>query len=443
MRHLVDGLQAAEAKMREAGMPDPAVAVFRRKYREVAEGATGTLPSGELEPVSDVPRFEDLPEAPPDALADTVVIKLNGGLGTSMGLDRAKSLVQARDGRTFLELMIAQMRALRRRHGVGLPLLLLDSFRTHDDTLAATAGEDGVDGIVQHREPRLLADGLTPLEWPEEPIQEWCPPGHGDVYLALATSGALDRLLAEGYRHAFLSNGDNLGAAVEPRIAGWFAASGLPFAMEVVEGTEADRKGGHVARRSDGRLVLRETAQVPPGEEASFRDFRRWRFYNSNNLWVDLRAVRAALDRSPDLGLPLIVNRKSVGPHEVVQLETAMGAALGAFEGAGLLHIPRTRFAPVKTTDDLLALRSDAYTIDDEARVLPVSERLPYVELDPAHYKTVGKFESRFPHGAPSLVEAERLVIHGDVTFGAGVRVRGDVTLEGPAQIPDGAILDG
>ena len=206
--------------------------------------------------------------------------------------------------------------------------------------------------------------------------------------------------------------------------------------MEVVEGTEADRKGGHVARHEDGRLVLRETAQAPPEE---FRDFKRWRYYNVNSLWVDLEALAAA----DTLDLPLIVNRKRLGEEDVLQLETAMGAAVGAFEGAALVHVPRTRFAPVKTTNDLLVLRSDVYEVTGDARVVPRREPLPFVDLDREVYADLAGFDARFPHGAPSLIDADRLEVRGDVTFGAGVRVRGAAVVEGPATIEDGAVLGG
>ena len=232
------------------------------------------------------------------------------------------------------------------------------------------------------------------------------------------------------------------------------AAGEIPFLMEVVHGTEADRKGGHVARRrADGQLILRESAQTPPEDEASFRDFRRWRYYNTNNLWVDLDALDATLEASAGvLELPLIVNRKTVDPRDsdstpVVQLESAMGAAIESFPGAQLLLVPRTRFAPVKTTDDLLVLRSDVYTVSDEMVVAPVAERagdMPYVELDKRFYRMIDAFEQRFPEGAPSLRQARRLVVSGDVTFGAGVIARGEVELsvDAPERIADGTVLE-
>jgi UTP--glucose-1-phosphate uridylyltransferase len=265
----------------------------------------------------------------------------------------------------------------------------------------------------------------------------------------------LATLRDRGYEHAFISNVDNLGAVLEPRILDWVAAEGIPFVMEVVTGTEADRKGGHIARRhADGRLVLRETAQVPAEDEASFRDVGRWRFYNTNNVWVDLGALAELLERGDGvIELPLIVNRKTEDPGdpatpEAIQLETAMGAAIGAFEGARALHVPRSRFAPVKTTDDLLVLRSDALVLGEDARVEPAAGRgvLPFVELDPRYYGRLHDFEARFPGSVPSLAGAERLVVRGDVTFADGIVVRGAVELDAGERartIAPGTLLEG
>jgi len=446
------GLRAATEKMRAAGAHEEAVRAFQSAYSRLQLGEQALIPSAELEPVGDVPRLEELEAAEPArALAGVAVVKLNGGLATTMGLRGPKSLIEARDGRSFMDFIVGQVLALRRRYGVRLPLLLMDSEGTLEPTSRALSRfpELAIDGLqpsfLQSMIPKLDADTLAPVSWPRAPELEWCPPGHGDVYGAMRRSGILQTLLEHGFRYAMISNADNLGARVDARIAAHLAAEEIPFAMEVVQGTEADRKGGHVARRAaGGRLVLRETAQTPEQDAESFRDYRRWRWYNTNTLWVDLRVLAQAL-RSADgvLELPLIVNRKTVDPRDadstpVIQLESAMGAAIGSFDGAQLLQVPRTRFAPVKTTDDLLVLRSDVYEVDDELDVEPVSERaqdLPYVELDPRYYKLIDDFESRFPDGPPSLREAQRLVVKGDVTFGAGVRVRGAVSLDEPEPV--------
>jgi UTP--glucose-1-phosphate uridylyltransferase len=306
--------------------------------------------------------------------------------------------------------------------------------------------------FVQNKEPKILVENLQPAEWPDDPTLEWCPPGHGDLYTALLTSGMLERLLDAGYHYAFVSNSDNLGAVLEPRILAWIAREGIPFAMEVTDRTEADRKGGHIARRPGDGYLLRETAQTPEEDLAALQDISRHRYVNTNNLWVDLRALqRVMAERDGVLGLPLIVNRKTLDPAdkstpEVFQLETAMGAAVGVFEGARPVRVSRQRFSPVKTTEDLLALRSDAYVLTDDARVELAPEREgtpPVVDLDDEYYKLLREFESRFPAGAPSLVGAERLAVEGDVEFGSGVVVRGSVTVRGPRKVADGEVLEG
>ena len=447
----MSGLAAGERKMREDGLPDGAVAAFGRLYRQLAAGDQGLLPTAELEPVADVPALEDLEAAAPASLDAVAVLKLNGGLGTSMGLALPKSLVPVRGELTFLDVLARQVLAARERHGVRLPLVLMHSFATRDRTLAHLERYPDLPADVpldflQSREPKLREDDLTPVQWPADPRLEWCPPGHGDLYTAIAASGVLDALRERGYRYAFVSNSDNLGAVVEPRIPAWMAREGVPFAMEVVVGTAADRKGGHIARR-DGRLLLRETAQTPPDDAESFGDFERWRYYNTNNLWIDLDALAALLaERGGDLGLPLIVNHKTVDPADkasppVVQLETAMGAALGVIPGARVVEVPRRRFVPVKTTDDLLVVRSDACVLDPDDFRLEPAGRWPLVALDKDHFKLLADFDARFPAGAPSLARCERLVVRGDVSFGRDVVVVGDVEVEGPSEIPDGTVL--
>jgi len=442
--------------MRQEGLPEIAVDTFEHYERLLREGDTGKLPEAELEPLTEVPSTDELPEPDPSALERAVVLKLNGGLGTSMGMTKAKSLLEVKEGHTFLDVIARQVLDLRERQGAEIPLLLMNSFATRDDSLAALERypELKLEGLpldfVQGKVPKLLADGFEPVGWDADPAMEWAPPGHGDVFTSLATSGTLDTLLERGYEYLFLSNSDNLGSVLEPRILSWFASEELPFLSEVVDRTEADRKGGHLARRrEDGRLVLRETAQVPEEDQDAFEDIERHRFFNANNIWVNLHALKAALEeRDGVLGLPMIVNEKTVDPTDssspaVVQLETAMGAAIGVFEGAAAVHVPRSRFAPVKTTSHLLVVRSDAYELADDwtVQLAPSRDAAPIVELS-GEFKLLADFESRFPAGPPSLIEADRLEVEGDVRFGANVTVRGRVHVEGPAEIPDGAVLE-
>jgi UTP--glucose-1-phosphate uridylyltransferase len=456
-----DGLSAAEAKMRAAGEPEEAIRAFARAYQRVAGGDSALISSSELETAAAVPGLDELAEGdPPEALEQVASIKLNGGLATTMGLQQPKSLVPAHRGLTFLDIIIGQTLSLRRRYGVRLPLLLMNSQATREPTLEALAHHPELDvglpvDFMQSMIPKLEEAQMQPALWPANPALEWSPPGHGDVYSALRRSGVLSRLLEEGFRYAMISNSDNLGARIDPRIAGFVASQEIPFLMEVIEGSPAERKGGHIARRrSDGQLVLREIAQTPPDEEDSFRDYLRWRYYNANTVWLDLRQLSELLERSQGvMELPLIVNRKTVDPRDpsstpVIQLESAMGAAIQSFPGARLVCVPRSRFVPVKTTNDLLVIRSDVYTLGEDFVVEPApgrEGRLPLVDLDRRYYGMLDQFDAHFPSGPPSLRGADSLRVEGDVTFGPGVVVQGAVTVRTaePLSLTQGSVLTG
>nr|WP_314927363.1 UTP--glucose-1-phosphate uridylyltransferase [uncultured Actinomyces sp.] len=455
-----NGLTAARHKMRDAGIAEQAIDVFSHYYRALDNGATCLIPEDSIEPLTRIDSIEDveIDEAGArEALSRTVLIKLNGGLGTSMGMDRTKSLLPVREGKSFLDLLVDQVMAARRIYDVTLPLIFMNSFRTRRDTLAALAAHPGIgiDGLpldfLQNREPKLRADDLTPVTWAADPDLEWCPPGHGDIYTALTASGVLDALLESGYKYAMTSNSDNLGAAPSARVAGWFAASGAPYAPELCRRTPADVKGGHLAvRKSDGRIILRETAQTPADEMHFFTDQYRHPFFHTNNLWFDLEVLRDTLaERRGILGLPLIKNAKTVDPADassvpVIQLETAMGTAVEAFEGATAIEVPRSRFLPVKTTNDLLLLRSDVYEVDDAGLLQMVPERACTVNLDPRYYKKIRDFEARFPHGVPSVRQAKSLTVEGDWTFGADVVAIGDARVGeagSPGEVASGTRL--
>ncbi|MEE2665899.1 MAG: UTP--glucose-1-phosphate uridylyltransferase [Myxococcota bacterium] len=455
---------AFERKMRDADLPRLAIDTFRHYFEQLLGGASGLIDESEIEPargLAELDALQDFAAAGREALAHAAVIKLNGGLATSMGMTRAKSLLEIKPGLSFLDASAEQVLALREENSCPVPLLLMNSFRTRDDSLEALARHPlAIAGLpldfMQHRIPRIDAASLRPLAWEPNPLHEWCPPGHGDLYTALVTSGALDALRGAGVRYAFVSNSDNLGATLELRILGWMVSEGLPFVMEVTERTAADRKGGHLAlRRSDGGLILREAGQCSEVDTAAFQDIERHRFFNTNNLWLDLEALQRTLEsRAFVLGLPMIRNEKRCDPLDAasplaIQLETAMGAAIGVFQGARALNVPRTRFAPVKTTSDLLAVMSDAYVLTDDRRVVrhPDTAADLVIELDDRFYRRVDHFLERVPHGVPSLRCCHSLRVSGDHAFGRGVVIEGDVALVNdraePVAIPDRARLSG
>ncbi len=212
----MDSFAAFEIKMTAAGMGDAAIRAFRRNYEALLREETGLIPEETITSAERLPTLELIADdAPADAamLAQAVVIKLNGGLGTGMGLQGPKSLLAVRDGVNFLDLMVRQILDLRKTSGAKVRLLLMNSFSTSADTLAHLERYEA-DGLadaaevelMQNQIPKIDAATLQPAEWPADPALEWCPPGHGDLYPALVGIVWLDRLLAEGFKSAFFSN---------------------------------------------------------------------------------------------------------------------------------------------------------------------------------------------------------------------------------------------
>ena len=435
------------AKMEAAGLSSAAIRAFLFQYDKLAATDAGLIEENAISAIQSLPSIDREP-VPTDGsalVAKTVVLKLNGGLGTSMGLEKAKSLLRVRRELTFLDIIVRQFMHLRDSGGPGLRLLFMNSFSTSADTAEALAaypalGVPGKMELMQNKVPKIEVKSLAPVKWPDNPTLEWCPPGHGDIYPSLLGSGLLDRLLNDGKEFLFVSNSDNLGATVDLRLLGFFAKADAPFLMEVVGRTPADRKGGHLARRnSDQRLLLRESAQCPEQDLIMFQDIDRHRYFNTNNLWIRLSALRRELDRGDGLlPLPLIRNEKTVDPRDrstpkVYQLETAMGAAIECFDRAVAIQVGRNRFSPVKTTSDLLAVRSDAYELDSDFRLELRSERNgvpPVVKLSD-QYKLVDQFEPLVAGGIPSLIGCKSLTVEGKLAFDPGVEIAGDVKFAG------------
>ncbi|MDZ7761971.1 MAG: UTP--glucose-1-phosphate uridylyltransferase [Desulfovermiculus sp.] len=454
-------------KMKQAGMPQAVIDLFAEYAGQfINSQSVGFIPESTIQPIreDEVKGQDHL--SPEDeqvgisALDQAVAIKLNGGLGTSMGMPYAKSLLQVRSEMTFLDIICKQAGIGDSGHSSTPGLVLMNSFNTHADTLEyldrlKLSAREGPWSFMQHTYPKILADSLRPAHCPEQPDLEWNPPGHGDVYAALYTSGMLEKLLKAGKRYALVSNADNLGAVLNPSILGYVIRNDLQFLMEVAQRSPADKKGGHLAKRPDGRLVLREIAQCPDQDVQAFQDIDRHSFFNTNSIWLDLQALQTMITNQGLPRLPLIVNPKNLDPRDenspqVYQLETAMGAAISSFDRSGALHVDRRRFAPVKKTNELLVVRSDCYLLSDTYQLVPNPQRSAppiEVDLDPEYFKKVDQFESRFPQGEPSLLDCVRLIVKGDVLFEADVICRDEVVLRNETQmqqrVEQGTLLSG
>lgn len=453
-------------KMEQQGLPAIVINTFKCYFNQFLYGAQGKLSDRDIEPLSDADlgdygQLEQYKSAGEEALGKTAMIKLNGGLGTSMGLESAKSLIPVKDGLSFLDLILLQAQAIRAHYGVDFPQIFMNSFKTHMDTMLKIGdfnnGSTGIDlAFLQHRYPKILDKDHSPASWPQNPELEWNPPGHGDIYTAMVTSGLLDALLDKGYTYVFISNSDNLGAIMNRRLLGYMVKNKLPFLMEVARRTEQDKKGGHLCRlKKNGQLALREVAQCPDQETESFCDIQKYRFFNTNSIWVDLRVLKEVFITHRMMPLDLIINPKTLDPRDpdspkVFQLETAMGSAITNFHHACAVVVPRKRFAPVKTTADLLQVMSDCFIRTDKDTIAPNPERtppMPKVTLDQEYYKKIDMFLERFPKNPPSLLECSSLAVEGDVRFEENVRCVGDVRLinKSPVQavVQAGTVLNG
>jgi len=437
--------EPCRAKMEAEGIAESAIAAFESTFNSLVSGATGLIPESAISPVPELVKADDM-SVEPDAslLSKTVVCKLNGGLGTGMGLDKAKSLLTVKGNECFLDLTAKQILKMREVHGEKVKFMLMNSFSTSADTLdffakkyPILAAEDGLE-MIQNKVPKLDATTFEPAAHANSD-NEWCPPGHGDLYAAMVASGRLDALLKDGFKYMFVSNSDNLGAVLDMKILTHFAATGAPFMMECCERTENDKKGGHLAiRKEDNQLILRESAMCADEDEASFQDITLHRFFNTNNLWIRLDKLKEIIDKFGGfVPLPMIMNKKTVDPKDdssqkVIQLETAMGAAIEMFQGATAIIVPRTRFAPVKKCNDLLLLRSDAYVINEDYRPIlnpACNGKAPVMGLDSKKYKLVGALEEATEGGIPSLVNCERLTVKGLVRMSNKTKFVGAVSI--------------
>ncbi|KAG2391370.1 UTP--glucose-1-phosphate uridylyltransferase [Vigna angularis] len=399
--------------------------------------------------------YDTLAPTPEDAsevknlLDKLVVLKLNGGLGTTMGCTGPKSVIEVRDGLTFLDLIVIQIENLNSKYGSNVPLLLMNSFNTHDDTQKIIEKYQNsnieIHTFNQSQYPRLVSEDFLPLPSKGRTDKDgWYPPGHGDVFPSLSNSGKLDALLSQGKEYVFVANSDNLGAIVDLQILHHLVQNKNEYCMEVTPKTLADVKGGTLISY-EGRVQLLEIAQVPDEHVSEFKSIEKFKIFNTNNLWVNLNAVKRLVE-SDALKMEIIPNPKEVDGIKVLQLETAAGAAIRFFDKAIGINVPRSRFLPVKATSDLLLVQSDLYTLEsgfvirNKARANPEN---PSIELGP-EFKKVSNFLGRFK-SIPSIVELDSLKVAGDVWFGAGVILKGKVSIvakpDVKLEVPDGAVV--
>ncbi|KAK7084533.1 UTP--glucose-1-phosphate uridylyltransferase [Halocaridina rubra] len=413
-------------------------------------------------PEDSVRRYAELnrPEesAVKDMLNKLVVVKLNGGLGTSMGCQGPKSIIPVRSELTFLDLTVQQIEHLNKKYGTNVPLVLMNSFNTDDDTQKVIRKYQGFQvktyTFNQSRYPRINKESLMPVAktcGPEGDLEAWYPPGHGDFYQSFQNSGLLHEFVCQRKEYVFISNIDNLGATVDLNILNFLlggeAAGQCEFLMEVTDKTRADVKGGTLIQYED-KLRLLEIAQVPKDHVDDFKSVKTFKIFNTNNLWIKLGAIEQILNEGI-MDMEVITNNKTLDNGlNIIQLEQAVGAAVKCFSGAHGINVPRSRFLPVKKTDDLLLVMSNLYSLQQGSLTmshLRMFDTTPLVKLGPNHFGRVKDFLKRFA-SIPDMLELDHLTVSGDVTFGKDVSLRGTVIIIANhgdrIDIPPGAILE-
>jgi len=430
-------------KMQQEGIDPQTIRIFKDYFQKLVKGEKGKLSGNEIStPKPDqIIDYNSLSDSSPTTLNKLAVVKLNGGLGTSMGLSQAKSLLPVKNGDTFLDIIAKQTLKTREKYSVELPIIFMNSYNTSQDTINflkkyPTLQSKGIPlDFLQHKYPRIKKTDLSPLDF-ENDVSNWNPPGHGDIYNALSSirddDNLIDMLIRAGVEYIFVSNSDNLGAVVDATILNHLIKEKVDFAMEVCIRTEMDKKGGHLAVNQNGKLVLRESAQCPDNEQESFQDVNLYRYFNTNNLWINLQALKAKLtEYNGCLPLNLIINEKVVEGVACYQIETAMGAAISVFNNAKAICVPRSRFLPVKKNQDLLLLWSDGYECNSDAELVKKADAADTIlDLDNTFYGSINQLQEACAEGVPSLSSCALLTIKGKVRFGKNVCIKGHVSLE-------------
>lgn len=380
-------------------------------------------------------------------LSKLAVLKLNGGLGTTMGCVGPKSAIEIKNNSNFLDLSVKQIENLQQKYDVEVPFILMNSFNTEKKTNRMLSRYRNIRTFTQSVFPRISANSLLPIDSSYE-NQSIYPPGHGDIFNSLSDSGMLDELIREGREYLFVSNIDNLAATVDFNILNYVFEKDVDFLMEVTDKTRADIKGGTLIEMDD-KLSLLEIAQVPSDKKSEFTSVRKFKIFNTNSVWINLPKLKSLL-KEKRLVLDVIENKKTIkGIDEpIIQLETAMGAAIKYFPNAVGMIVPRSRFLPVKTCSDLFLIRSNLFNENNGNLSLSPKRMFstpPLVKLLGKMYKNVESFDKMFKT-IPDIIELDHLTVSGNITFGRNITLRGTVIIiaddESVINIPDGAILD-
>lgn len=385
-----------------------------------------------------------------DFLDKVVILKLNGGLGIGMGLKGPKSAIEVYPGITFLDLTVMHVEHMNTKYFCDIPLVLMNSFNTDEETKKIihkyAHSKVKITTFQQSKYPRFYKDTLNPIPRPGAPFdpKEWYPPGSGDVFSSLKASGMLDKFIKEGKEYIFISNVENLGAVLDMKILAHVFSTKPEFALEVTDRISTDVTGGFLGK-VDGKVHLMELSQVPHEKISHFTP-RNYRYWNTNNLWVNLAAVQKVIN-DKTLELDFVVTNVTTDSRHQILLETPAGMAIQNFASSRAIHVPRIRYRPVKSTSQLMLAQSNIFQFHKGEMIMnPKREpaTVPLIKLGEEFSKASG-YAQRLK-SIPDLVELEHLTVSGDVHFGADITLKGTVIIVANhgerVDIPDGVILE-
>eukprot|EP01114_Cavostelium_apophysatum_P000818 TRINITY_DN1071_c0_g1_i1.p1 TRINITY_DN1071_c0_g1~~TRINITY_DN1071_c0_g1_i1.p1 ORF type:complete len:508 (-),score=134.08 TRINITY_DN1071_c0_g1_i1:76-1599(-) len=430
---------------------------FKQLFAQFKEQKGKLIEWEKIKPPADnlVVPMNSLPTYDKSAVAELskklCVLKLNGGLGTTMGCTGPKSVIEVHSELSFLDLTVAQIEHLNHTYNANVPLILMNSFNTHEETLKVIKKYEDIQAQIlsfnQSRFPRISKESYLPLsENPNGDKEAWYPPGHGDVWRAFVNSGLCEEMIQQGKEYVFISNIDNLGATVNFDILNYMVKEKVDYVMEVTDKTRSDVKGGTLIDY-EGKPRLFEIAQCPPSKLDEFKSIKKFKIFNTNNLWVSLRAILHLVKENKLNGVDVITNYKKAMGKDCIQLETACGAAVQFFNNAKGINVPRSRFLPVKSTSDLFVVQSNLYELQNGTLQMHKKRTYPSVPLVNLgeNFKTVSNYNSRLK-SIPDILELDQLTVSGDVTFGTNVVLKGTViivaNIGNRIDIPDGSVIE-
>lgn len=368
-----------------------------------------------------------------------VVVKFNGALGTNMGFSGPKSAIEVKNNLTPLDLMVDQVESLNSKYGCNVPLLLMDTAETQDHVQKV---------LEKYSNSKVDIHSLSLSQQTHEKSFEghsrkdklYPSSDHSVVFLSLMKSGTLDLLLVQGKEYALVVDSDNVAAVADPKIFNHLIQNQIEYCMEVAPVPSIDLRNSLINLRP-GKFQLVDITQNPTKQSGG-----KFKFINTRSMWVNLRAIKRLID-TDELKIENFSSSKEVNDDQIISRGTGADSAIQFFDHTIGINVAQSRYLPVNSTSDLLLLQSDLYTADEgilvqnPARDNPAN---PSIELGP-EFEKVNDFQSRFK-SIPSIINLDSLKVEGDVWFGAGITLKGKVSIVAKPgmklEIPDGIVLE-